>query len=154
MKSNHNLICTFISSTQASSVLLDILKKVAEIDTKMFVKSSYTKIEQALSHHYELAGTNRLGVLKFHPAVGRLYKSYLSQMGDLSFETNKLPMLIPPRPWTSATSGAYMLLHCKLWRFYFDAFFSTKCFSRFNGSKNTYKTDIIDVNLFIFGSYH
>ncbi|XP_066920976.1 DNA-directed RNA polymerase, mitochondrial-like [Clytia hemisphaerica] len=101
----------------ASSVLLDILKKVAEIDTKMFVKSNFTKIEQALSHHHELSGgPNRIGVLKFHPVVGRLFKSYLSQMGELSFESNKLPMLIPPRPWTNPTSGAYMLLHSDLVR--------------------------------------
>jgi len=94
-------------------VLLDILKKVAEIDTRMFVKSSFTKIEKALSHHHELNGPHNIGVLKFHPVVGQLYKSYLSQMGSLSFEVNKLPMMIPPRPWTSSTSGAYMLLHCR-----------------------------------------
>ena len=95
-------------------MLLDILKKVAEIDTKMFVRSNLTQIEQALSHHHELKGAYKIGVLKFHPVLGRLYKSYLSRMGDLSFEVNKLPMTIPPRPWTSSTSGAYMLLHCKL----------------------------------------
>lgn len=111
--------CYSYLSLQASSVLFDILKKVAEIDTKMFLKSNLTKIEQALSHHYELTGTNRVGILKFHPVVGHLYKSYLSQMGDLSFETNKLPMLIPPRPWTSSTSGAYMLLHCMMFLSFF-----------------------------------
>lgn len=100
----------------ASSVVLDILKKVATIDTSIFLKSKRGKIEPSLSHHHEFIGHHQIGILKFHPTVGRLYSSYLSQLGNISFEVNKLPICIPPRPWTSSNSGAYLLLHSDLVR--------------------------------------
>jgi len=102
--------------TMASSVLLDILKKVAVIDTSIFIKSKHARIEQCLSHHKELIGPNNIGIMSFHPALNKLYTAYVSQLGDISFEVNKLPSYIPPRPWSTPTSGAYLLLHTDLVR--------------------------------------
>ena len=86
---------------------------MAIVDTAMFIKNKNGRVEQCLHHCYERAGHLNIGVLKFHTSLTKLYTAYISQLGDIAFESGKLPMVIPPRPWTSATSGAYLLQHSK-----------------------------------------
>lgn len=95
--------------TMASSVLLDILKKVALIDTAIFINNKSSRVEQCLQHCYENIGYNKIGILCFHNSLSKLYTAYISQLGDISFDSTKLPLVIPPRPWTSTTSGAYLM---------------------------------------------
>ena len=97
--------------TMASSVVLDILKKVATVHTGVFLRGERGTIENSLYHQHEVSKKMQVGILKFHPAICRLYSCYLSHVGNMSFEVNRLPMVIPPKPWRTPKSGGYLLLH-------------------------------------------
>lgn len=50
--------------------------------------------------------------LKPHPSISAVYDS--NSMVDLEFPATDLPMLVPPLPWVSATTGAYLVQESKL----------------------------------------
>lgn len=45
--------------------------------------------------------------LKAHPTLMKLYRG--SQQETLTFDVNDVPMVCPPKPWTSSRSGAFLL---------------------------------------------
>lgn len=52
--------------------------------------------------------------VKPHPVLSRLYRG--SQQQTLTFETNLVPMLCPPKPWCSTKTGGYLLAKSDLIR--------------------------------------
>lgn len=103
--------------TMASSVVLDTLQKVAKVDTTLFLKNKQGAVEQSLFHGYDkIEDKKQRGMLRFHPAICRLYTSDLSHTGNISFEMESLPMTIPPKPWITPKNGGYLLLHTDLVR--------------------------------------
>eukprot|EP00795_Rhopilema_esculentum_P010397 gene10397-19094_t len=91
-----------------AGVLIDLLIKVAKVNTEVF-NGRTSEIVSALTHGYSSFEGRRFGILKMHPAVARIYKSYLSNQGNIVMETEKVPMLVPPRPWTSIKEGAFLV---------------------------------------------
>ena len=89
-------------------MLIDLLIKVAKVNTEVF-NGRTSEIVPALTHGYSSFEGRRFGILKMHPAVARIYKSYLSNQGNIVMETEKVPMLVPPRPWTSIKEGAFLV---------------------------------------------
>lgn len=57
---------------------------------------------------YRQSGNKNVEEVKPHPVLSRLYR--LSAQEDLVFDISELPMLTPPVPWTSATSGGNLLV--------------------------------------------
>ncbi|XP_047134645.1 DNA-directed RNA polymerase, mitochondrial isoform X1 [Hydra vulgaris] len=112
--SSEELLPTYWPSklrTTLAGYLLNILKNVAKVDTSLFTRTKETSIESCVVHSHNQDGYKLIGIMKVHPLISRLWHSYLNQLGEISFEVNKLPMVMPPRPWVSLTSGAYLLLH-------------------------------------------
>ena len=89
-------------------MLIDLLIKNATVDTALF-NSKSPEVVNALTHGYSSYEGRRFGILKMHPAMSRIYKSYLTNQGHIAMETEKVPMLVPPRPWTSINEGGYMV---------------------------------------------
>ena len=98
----------FLCSTKVAGVLIDLFIKNAMINTALFNSVTPEKVP-ALVHGYSSYEGRRFGILKIHPAISRLYKSYLTNQGDIAMETEKVPMLVPPRPWTSINEGGYLV---------------------------------------------
>uniref|UniRef100_A0A2K6EYA5 DNA-directed RNA polymerase n=1 Tax=Propithecus coquereli TaxID=379532 RepID=A0A2K6EYA5_PROCO len=67
-----------------------------------------------LYHVYSFRSFRQIGILKPHPAFVQLLATAAEPM--LTFETVDVPMLCPPRPWTSPHSGAFLLSPTKLMR--------------------------------------
>ena len=78
----------------------------------MFNKKS-ERITPAFYHTYEYEHTTVSGYIKAHPAVIQSYQKHVSNSGDISLPASKLPMLVPPRPWTSITDGGHLLFSGK-----------------------------------------
>lgn len=69
---------------------------------------------QPLGHSFVSAVFSQVGMLKPHPAFTQLLETAAEP--TLTFETTEVPMLCPPRPWTSPHSGGYLLSSPKLMR--------------------------------------
>lgn len=52
--------------------------------------------------------------VKPHPVLTKLYRG--SQQENLSFNVNEVPMLCPPKPWTTSRNGGYLLAKSDLIR--------------------------------------
>ena len=85
-----------------------MLIKECKIDANMF-NHKQEKITPAFYHTYEYDHTTVSGYIKAHPSVVQLYQKHVSNCGDISLPASKLPMLVPPRPWTSITDGGHLL---------------------------------------------
>jgi DNA-directed RNA polymerase len=72
-------------------------------------KSNETK-EFAFSLIYRQVGIYKDPQIKVHPLLHKLFAS------ELIFESNKLPMQIPPIPWYAPTQGGYILAKSDLLR--------------------------------------
>lgn len=97
-----------VISFQVAGVLVDLLIKTAMVDTNLF-NASTPETVPAITHGYSSYEGRRFGILKMHPAVSRLYRSYLTNQGNIAMEAEKVPMLVPPRPWTSTNEGGYLV---------------------------------------------
>lgn len=58
--------------------------------------------------------------IKPHPVLARLYRG--AQQQTLTFDTNMVPMLCPPQPWSSPKTGGYLLMKSELIRLPQQAF--------------------------------
>lgn len=67
----------------------------------------------AFFHTYEYEHTTVSGYIKPHPVVIQLYQTHVGSSGEISLPASKLPMLVPPRPWTSITDGGHLLFSGK-----------------------------------------
>ena len=85
-----------------------MLIKESKIDANMF-KNKKEKLAPAFFHTYEYEHTTVSGYIKAHPSVIKLYQDHVSNSGDISIPSSKLPMFVPPRPWTSITDGGHLL---------------------------------------------
>ena len=90
-----------------------MLIRTAKVNTEIFNARS-PEIVPVLSHGYGSYEGRRFGILKMHAAVARIYKSYLTNQGDIAMEAEKVPMLVPPRPWSSVNEGGYLVHPGKL----------------------------------------
>jgi len=52
--------------------------------------------------------------VKPHPVLARLFRGAAQEL--LVFEVTTVPMLCPPLPWTSVTSGGYLVAKAGLIR--------------------------------------
>lgn len=68
------------------------------------------KKEIALNKIYRLVGVYKEPQIKVHPLLHKIFSS------ELIFESNRLPMLIPPIPWHMPTQGGYILTKSDLLR--------------------------------------
>lgn len=89
-----------------------MLIRECKIDVNMLTDKG-EKTTPAFFHTYESEHMTVSGYIKAHPVAVRLYQKHISNCGDISFPANKLPMLIPPRPWTTITDGGHLLLSGK-----------------------------------------
>ena len=56
-----------------------------------------------------------IGTLMAHPHLYKLIKREHGKIEEnLIFEARKLPMVVPPRPWSSVTNGGYLVAYCKI----------------------------------------
>ena len=94
-------------------MLIDMLIRTAKVNTEIF-NARTPEIVPVLSHGYGSYEGRRFGILKMHAAVARIYKSYLTNQGDIAMEAEKVPMLVPPRPWSSVNEGGYLVHPGKL----------------------------------------
>lgn len=85
-----------------------MLIRTAKVNTELF-NARTPEIVPVLSHGYGSYEGRRFGILKMHAAVARIYKSYLTNQGDIAMEAEKVPMLVPPRPWSSVNEGGYLV---------------------------------------------
>ena len=85
-----------------------MLIRECKIDANVF-NQKREKITPAFFHTYEYEHTTISGYIKAHPAVVKLYQRHVSNCGNISLPATKLPMLVPPRPWTSITDGGHLL---------------------------------------------
>ena len=90
--------------------LVDCFLKSAQINVNLFNNRPEELILPAFYHTYEFKVNKKLGVLKPHPVVCKLFKEYLASQGEISMETTSVPMLVPPRPWRATKDGAYLIL--------------------------------------------
>ena len=88
---------------------MNVLLNVANIDANMFRKKKEPRIVPAISHTYDFRNGKRFGQFEIHPVMARLFRSHMAGEGNIAMETDKLPMLIPPRPWTAFNQGGYLL---------------------------------------------
>jgi len=100
--------------------LVDCFLKSAYINVNLFNNHSEEKILPAFYHTYEFKVNKKLGILKPHPIVCKLFQSYLARQGEISMETTSVPMLVPPRPWRATKDGAYLILPVELIRSAYD----------------------------------
>lgn len=66
----------------------------------------------AFIHTYDSRKVNKkVGVLKAQPSLYRLMKTLITKDRSPSFKMPalELPMVVPPRPWTSVTEGGYLI---------------------------------------------
>ena len=89
---------------------MDCFLKSAQINVNLFNNRPEELILPAFYHTYEFKVNKKLGVLKPHPIVCKLFKEYLASQGEISMETTSVPMLVPPRPWRATKDGAYLIL--------------------------------------------
>lgn len=90
--------------------MVDCFLKSAQINVNLFNNRPEELILPAFYHTYEFKVNKKLGVLKPHPVVCKLFKEYLASQGEISMETTSVPMLVPPRPWRATKDGAYLIL--------------------------------------------
>lgn len=89
---------------------MDLFLKTAQINANMFNNKPEEKLLPAFYHTYEFKVDKKLGVLKPHPFVCKMFKGYLAKQGEIFMETTSVPMLVPPRPWRTTKDGAYLIL--------------------------------------------
>ena len=85
-----------------------MLIKETNIDANL-LNNRNERIMPAFYHTYEYEHTTVSGYIKAHPTVVKLYQKHLGNCGEISLPASKLPMLVPPRPWTSITHGGHLL---------------------------------------------
>ena len=72
--------------------------------------SSFIQVENAFNKIYRLVGVYKEPQLKVHPILNQIFSS------ELIFESNRLPMIVPPMPWYMPTQGGYFLSRSNLLR--------------------------------------
>ena len=79
------------------------------------LNSDHTELIPAFTHIHQYSNGKRIGTLKAHSNLYSLIKQLHKKDESLNFkiESTDLPMLVPPRPWSSVTEGGYLITPCK-----------------------------------------
>lgn len=95
-------------SAKVGAVLISLLKHVAKVPVRGVdptTGNAVTGVQPAIHHTYKFANGQKLGVFLIHKEVVR-------QLAGKSFsncvQPQLLPMLVPPRPWTTHNDGGYL----------------------------------------------
>lgn len=95
-------------SAKVGAVLISLLKHVAKVPVKGVDPTTgkqVTGVQPAIHHTYKYSNGQKLGVFLVHKEVVR-------QLAGKSFsncvQPQLLPMLVPPRPWTTHNDGGYL----------------------------------------------
>lgn len=93
---------------KVGSVLTSLLIHVANVPVKGTDPTTGKEVkgmQPAFHHTYQYLQGQRLGVLKVHKSLVRQLAGNV--LGN-SVQPQMLPMLVPPRPWTSYNDGGYL----------------------------------------------
>lgn len=96
------------------TLLADIMLREIKIDVNMHNSKPEKQWIPALYHMYTYRSFKHVGFIKPHPTLVDLFQT--AKDPNLEFETNLLPMLTPPIPWTSVRFGSYPLSSTKFMR--------------------------------------
>ena len=93
---------------QCGCTLIDFLLQSITVDINLF-NNKPESLLAAFYHTYEFRERRKIGVIKPHPVVCKLFKGYLADHGSIVMPTTSVPMLVPPRPWRDVKDGAFLL---------------------------------------------
>nr|XP_054768973.1 DNA-directed RNA polymerase, mitochondrial-like isoform X1 [Lytechinus pictus] len=96
------------------TLLADMMLREIKIDANMNNNKPEKQWIPALYHMYTYRSFKHVGFIKPHPTLVDLFQT--AKDPNLVFDTNMLPMLTPPIPWTSVRFGAYPLSSTKIMR--------------------------------------
>ncbi|XP_041479767.1 DNA-directed RNA polymerase, mitochondrial-like isoform X1 [Lytechinus variegatus] len=96
------------------TLLADMMLREIKIDANMNNNKPEKQLIPALYHMYTYRSFKHVGFIKPHPSLVDLFQT--AKDPNLVFDTNMLPMLTPPIPWTSVRFGAYPLSSTKIMR--------------------------------------
>ncbi|XP_022100641.1 DNA-directed RNA polymerase, mitochondrial-like isoform X2 [Acanthaster planci] len=96
------------------SLLADIMIREVKININMVNSKKEKKMIPALYYMYTYRSFKQVGYVKPHPSLVELLQQ--AKKSQMPFESNLLPMLTPPIPWTSVKFGAYPLSTTKIMR--------------------------------------
>nr|ABC17816.1 mitochondrial RNA polymerase [Tigriopus californicus] len=89
--------------------------KIIGTNVKSRTQLGETKTFQAFYKVLRTRGKGReLEEVKPHPVLTSLFA--IGKLSDLSFPVTELPMVVPPRPWVSDSSGGYLLHEVEMTR--------------------------------------
>uniref|UniRef100_A0A1B6DWP1 DNA-directed RNA polymerase n=1 Tax=Clastoptera arizonana TaxID=38151 RepID=A0A1B6DWP1_9HEMI len=88
--------------------LYNIILRDIKIDVNVQRGNSKPHWLPAFYSVYRVSGHKSVEEIKPHPVLSRLYRQAV--LDDLVFNVSELPMLTPPVPWTSPTSGGNLLV--------------------------------------------
>lgn len=87
------------------------LPKLDENGNVMYDEDENELTTNAFNHeYYQLDKKRRVGMVRCTPELIKLILSTSDQSNFLPWTARHLPMLVPPKPWTSAHSGGYLTL--------------------------------------------
>nr|ABM54185.1 mitochondrial RNA polymerase [Paracentrotus lividus] len=96
------------------TLLADLMLREIKIDANMHNNKLEKQWIPALYHMYTYRSFKHVGFIKPHPTLVDLFQT--AKDPNLEFDTNMLPMMTPPIPWTSVKFGAYPLSSTKIMR--------------------------------------
>ncbi|XP_038060970.1 DNA-directed RNA polymerase, mitochondrial-like [Patiria miniata] len=96
------------------SLLADVMIREVKINVNMANSRKDKKMIPALYYMYTYRSFKQVGYVKPHPSLVELLQQ--AKKSQMPFESNLLPMLTPPIPWTSVKFGAYPLSTTKIMR--------------------------------------
>ncbi|XP_021497542.1 LOW QUALITY PROTEIN: DNA-directed RNA polymerase, mitochondrial [Meriones unguiculatus] len=99
---------------QLGKQLAELLVQAVQMPRSLVSPKGSHRLIPVLYHVYSFRSYRQVGMLKPHPVFAQLLETAAEP--TLIFETTEVPMLCPPRPWTSPYNGAYLLSSPKLMR--------------------------------------
>ncbi|NWY05048.1 RPOM protein, partial [Nothoprocta ornata] len=95
--------------------LLELLVQSVKVPRNILNPRLESKLIPVLYHIYSFRNSWQVGLVKPHPILSQLMSDAAET--TLTFNSNVIPMLCPPIPWTSPHFGAYILNDTKLMRY-------------------------------------
>ncbi|XP_068958066.1 DNA-directed RNA polymerase, mitochondrial [Petaurus breviceps papuanus] len=94
--------------------LVEMLVQSVHMPSDLFSPQAEKKVIPVLYHVYSFLSIKQVGFIKPHPTFNQLVAE--AAYTKLTFDSSLMPMLCPPKPWTSPLFGAYILHSTKLMR--------------------------------------
>ncbi|XP_036623366.1 DNA-directed RNA polymerase, mitochondrial [Trichosurus vulpecula] len=94
--------------------LVEIMVQSVHVPSNLFSSQAEKKLIPVLYHVYSFLSIKQVGFIKPHPTFSQLLAE--AACTELTFDSSVMPMLCPPKPWTSPLFGAYVLHPTKLMR--------------------------------------